>query len=80
MLAIFTALILSTLAPQAQTVEPANNVQACKWEDGSGQRHCVWDARHMGNGGGRSFIALDGGTDRAVYVYISHKRAHRLSH
>lgn len=31
----------------------------CKYEDGSGQRRtCVWDARHMGNGEGRSFLSI----------------------
>lgn len=43
----------------------------CEYEDSRG---CVWDARHMGNGYGRSFIARNSGT----IVYIGHKRAHRL--
>lgn len=31
----------------------------CRYEDGSGQRRtCVWDARHMGNGKGRSFLSI----------------------
>jgi hypothetical protein len=52
----------------------------CRYEDGSGQRVCVWDAGHAGNGVGDSFIAINGGTDRARYVYISHRKAHRLTH
>jgi hypothetical protein len=50
----------------------------CRYEDGSGQRRCVWDARHMGNGEGQSFKVRRGGTDCAVYKRISHRRAHEL--
>jgi hypothetical protein len=52
----------------------------CRFEDGSGQRVCIWDAGHQGNGEGDSFIAIRGGTDRARYVMISHAKAHRLTH
>lgn len=52
----------------------------CNYEDGSGQRLCIWDAANMGNGEGNSFIALHGGTDRAKYIRITHARAYRLTH
>lgn len=35
---------------------------------------CVWDARHFGDGQGRSFVIRKGGK----IAYISHKRAHRM--
>lgn len=65
------------------TTAPAAVVKAwkpCKYEDGSGQRRCVWDARHMGNGEGHSVKIIHGGTDSAKYVRISHKRAHQLAY
>lgn len=43
----------------------------CPTEDSVG---CVWDARHMGNGEGRSFVVRDSGR----VVYVSHARAHYL--
>lgn len=52
----------------------------CRYEDGSGQRVCVWPAGSVGNGVGDSFIAIHGGTDRAKYVYISDEKAYRLTH
>ena len=51
----------------------------CREEDGSGQKFCIWDARARGNGLGKSFIAIHGGTDRAHYIYISHRTAYRLT-
>lgn len=51
---------------------------ACRVEDGSGQRACVWDARHAGNGAGRSVVIRHGGTDRATVRVVTHRRAHRL--
>lgn len=46
----------------------------CATDEAEGVR-CVWDARHMGNGTGRSFKL----TKDADLVYISHLRAHRLT-
>lgn len=40
---------------------------------------CVWDAKHMGDGKGRSFIIGWSGVLAGDYRYISHKRAHRLA-
>ena len=78
---IATALLATTIA----TAAPANayrgwrevlqpgNARPCKFED---SRFCVWDARHMGNGQGRSFAA-----DRRGGVhYITHRTAHRALH
>ena len=50
----------------------------CRNEDGSGQRRCVWDARHAGNGVGDSFKVYRGGTKHERVVYLSHRRAHAL--
>lgn len=61
-------------APEDRTWRP------CQYEDGSSQRRCVWDARHMGNGYGQSLIIRRGGTDTATYREVSHRRAHRLLH
>jgi hypothetical protein len=43
----------------------------CKYEDSV---DCVWDARHMGNGEGRSFRV----GPKGHVTYIPHGRAHRL--
>lgn len=45
--------------------------RACPTEDSA---WCVWDARHMGNGKGRSFWADRRGRPH----YVSHATAHRL--
>lgn len=50
---------------------------ACHYEDGSGQSHCVWvgsDPR-FGNGVGRSYRAIHGGTPQARYHYVAARRA-----
>lgn len=44
----------------------------CKYED---SRNCVWDAKHRGNGKGRSFINRNG-----KVIFISHRAAHALTH
>lgn len=44
----------------------------CKYED---SRNCVWDAKHRGNGQGRSFINRNG-----KVTFISHRAAHALTH
>jgi hypothetical protein len=68
----------TTTGTHAQGTTPAHD--QCRYEDGSGQRVCIWDAGHQGNGAGRSFIAIRGGTDNARYITISHAKAHRLTH
>lgn len=64
--------------PDTTTVAAVKVWKPCKYEDGSGQRRCVWDARHMGNGEGHSLIIRKGGTDAVKYVRITHRKAHRL--
>jgi hypothetical protein len=48
-------------------------VRPCAAEDSAGP--CVWDARHRGNGRGRSFMVLPG--ERVAY--LSHRGAHELA-
>lgn len=93
--ATVTAAVL-TVAPSADAMPPGPGMvpvapvtadpgtrPACRWDDGSGtgRRPCVWDARHLGNGLGDSFLAIPvypfRGAD-PVIRYLSHRRAHRL--
>lgn len=41
---------------------------------GTDPQGCVWDARHMGNGVGRSFVVRPSGR----LVFVTHARAHYL--
>lgn len=66
MVSLLISLLLATGAP------------ACEYEDGSSQRLCVWDAKHQGNGQGRSSLILNGGKDNARHIFISHRTAHRI--
>lgn len=50
----------------------ADRTPPCQYEDGPGR--CVWDARHMGNGEGDSFVMHKDGSVN----YVTHRRAHRL--
>ena len=45
---------------------------ACEYEDSNG---CVWDAEHMGNGIGDSYVV----TTRGDVHYIPHRAAHLLT-
>lgn len=78
MIALFampTAISLARPSSPASAAS-ANTLPACKYEDGSGSgRVCVWDARHRGNGKGKSFIKVG-----SRYTFISHRTAHRLTH
>lgn len=73
---------LSDVAHGSQLEQPAaavrtRHVDACATDegpDGQGSRPCVWDARHMGNGLGRSFIVRRDGR----LQYLGHSRAHAL--
>ena len=76
--ALAVAAIGATTTANAQQGTPMHD--HCRYEDGSGQRVCIWDAGDQGNGVGQSFIAIRGGTDRARYIPISHAKAHRLTH
>jgi hypothetical protein len=68
-------LVAALLAAGLNTGAPLGHLPACKYEDGSGQKACVWDAKHMGNGSGRSGVHISFGD---VWVPVSHKTAHRL--
>jgi len=72
--ALTTALLAVGVPAQAyggwQEMLQPGNARPCKYED---SKNCVWDARHMGNGQGRSFAV-----DRRNRVhYITHRTAHR---
>lgn len=64
-------------APEADaaTREPA--IYMCPSDEGEAPAAvlpCVWDAKHRGNGIGRSFIIRRDG----VVFHVTHQRAHRL--
>lgn len=64
---------------KAQVLTPAAKpLGPCVQEDSPGP--CVWDARHMGNGIGKSFLALppSKGHNGGRVIYLSHTEAHRL--
>lgn len=65
-------------ANAAHAAKPQHPVYMCDTDEaGEGQPGplpCVWDARHMGNGKGRSFIVR---RDLAT-VRVTHRRAHSL--
>jgi hypothetical protein len=70
------ALAVAAVAVVAVTASPATAADGgtrvpCEYEDSNG---CVWDAVHMGNGGGRSYVAKPDGR----VIYVSHARAHAL--
>lgn len=66
-----TATLLST---PAHAGPAPHSMRPCATDEAEGV-FCVWDARHMGNGVGRSFkIGREG-----KFKYISHRRAHRLT-
>lgn len=69
--AIAAALPATLLAPAP--AQAARTLEPCAYEDGPGP--CVWDAQHRGNGIGRSFIMRRDGR----VVYVTHRRAHRVS-
>ena len=66
MISLIISLLLATGAP------------ACEYEDGSSQKVCIWDAKHQGNGEGKSGIIIKGGTRTAKYIAIPHRTAHRI--
>jgi hypothetical protein len=66
-LAIVAAVAVS---PPAVAADGGTRVP-CQYEDSNG---CVWDAVHMGNGTGRSYVAKPDGR----VIYVSHARAHYL--
>jgi hypothetical protein len=73
-----TALLATLVTGPSATAHENHRIEPCEYEDGSSQRVCVWDARHMGNGEGSSYIIWHGGTDNQRVVRITHRRAHHL--
>lgn len=75
--------LAAATATLALTATPAqaspDRTPVCKYEDGSGQARCVWDARHNGNGHGRSYVIVNGGEDNAKIRFVTHRRAHWLA-
>jgi hypothetical protein len=79
-----TTVSLVIPAPEAHAASlPSSHVSAgvtlppCAQEDSTGP--CVWDARHRGNGVGRSFVAYPvPGAGRTV-SYVSHRAAHDIT-
>lgn len=65
-----TLLTLALLAIGVNTATAAPTTP-CEYEDSN---YCVWDAKHMGNGEGKSFIS----TRTGKIKFITHRRAHRL--
>lgn len=67
----------STGADAAPKMQRIIVTQPCELEDGSGQRACYWVGSNdaFGNGVGSSFVALNGGTDKARYVYMNAPRS-----
>lgn len=63
-------LLATTTGPPAQAVAAWKHVP-CAQEDAVG---CTWDARHLGNGTGRSYLV----SPRGRVTPVSHARAHRL--
>lgn len=73
-LAVFLTAMVG-LTEVADATRPLHSPQHCE----EGQPvfiKCVWDAEHMGNGEGLSFIKRSDGTIR----FITHRRAHRLAY
>jgi hypothetical protein len=74
-----TALTALVMMPSPSTAHDGHrDWNTCKYEDGSGQARCIWDARHQGNGKGQSLKIINGGDDDAKYIRISHRRAKHL--
>lgn len=73
MLAAATGTTIATALPTEQASAGRHSIATvCKYED---SRNCVWDAKHRGNGKGRSFINRNG-----KVTFISHRAAHALTH
>lgn len=62
-------LAVAAPAVAAPDAPGTGRLQACKVEGDNG---CVWDARHAGNGIGRSYIATPDGHVIPVPHYVAH--------
>ena len=79
--ALFAAAVVAMSLPVAAyaAISAAPKpLQPCASEDSSGP--CVWDAAHMGNGEGQSFIRLPQTANHpdGRVIYLSHREAHDL--
>lgn len=68
MIHTLAALIIAAGVPSVHQL-PVD--RPCKFED---SRNCVWDARHMGKGQGKSFVV----TRKGKVIKVSHRLAHRM--
>lgn len=62
-----------TLTQSVADADAAPAYSLCEYEDST---HCVWDARHQGNGIGRSALI----TKEGKVIFIPHRAAHALTH
>ena len=74
MLKHLIVLLVTLVACASQPAAAATTWRPCKTES---DHHCVFDAKHIGNGQGRSFVAY--GKHEPV-LYVSHRQAHRMLH
>lgn len=70
-LPVIVALVATVAFGGTAHAATARPHKPCVYEDSS---WCVWDAVHMGNGGGRSYWSDRHGRTH----YVSHRTAHRL--
>lgn len=61
------AIIAALFGAVHLTLGSEGGVPACEYEDGSTQTTCIWDA----DGSGASYQVWDGGTENAVFEYIT---------
>ena len=77
-LALLAASIIATLTVVGFGVAAADAatkvMPLCDGEDSGPSYPCMWDATHMGNGDGDSFILRRSGHVR----HVTHRRAHRV--
>lgn len=69
---LFGGMVLTAGEADAHRDVP-RKARACKYEDAP-KGNCVWDARHRGNGIGRSFYV----DKRGKQTFITHRKAHRM--
>jgi len=70
-LATLMGVFFLTAIPTAHASAPRTEFMPCGYEDSV---NCVWDAKHMGNGEGKSFFTKENGKS----VRIPHSIAHFL--
>lgn len=80
-LAFLFATVSSADAATVAESSRTDRTPVCVAEDSppAGASRCVWDARHHGNGEGRSFVLLRVGDDDPTVRTVTHRRAHWLA-